>query len=50
MKSVQVAATAMAVATVIVLTFVAGKATPALSAEAAAAAPKWRQRTVYIAA
>jgi len=39
MKSVQVAATAMAVATVIVLTFVAGKATPALSAEAAAAAP-----------
>jgi peptidyl-prolyl cis-trans isomerase C len=39
MKSLQVAATAKAVATVIVLTFVAGKPTPASSAEAAAAAP-----------
>jgi peptidyl-prolyl cis-trans isomerase C len=39
MKSVQLAATAGAVATVIVLTFVAGTATPALSAAAAAGAP-----------
>jgi peptidyl-prolyl cis-trans isomerase C len=39
MKSLPVAATAKAVATVIVLTFVAGKPMPASSAEAAAAAP-----------